>query len=299
MLTFLPPPIVGTLAYLLLILNTLSWGLPLYGLALLKLLAPTPAWRQWTVRLVIRIATYWVSINHGIYRLTQKTVWDVSGLEGLNPNHSYLLICNHQSWLDILVLLHVFNRRIPFPRFFVKQELMWMPVVGVTCWALDFPFMKRYSREVLKKRPELRGRDLETTRKACERFKETSVTVLNFLEGTRLTPKKHARQESPYQHLLRPKAGGIAFTLAAMGEQFNSLLDVTIIYPDKPANMWHFISGGMSRVVVHVQQRDIPPEFLNGDYLNDPHFRQQIQGWVGELWAGKDALIEQMQRQKL
>jgi 1-acyl-sn-glycerol-3-phosphate acyltransferase len=144
----------------------------------------------------------------------------------------YLVNCNHQSWADILVLQHLLTRRIPLLKFFLKQQLVWVPVMGLAWWALDFPFMRRHSDDVLKAHPELRAKDQESTRLACEKFALIPTSVMNFCEGTRFTLAKHQRQQSPYRHLLRPKAGGIALALNVMGDKFRAILDVTIVYPD-------------------------------------------------------------------
>jgi 1-acyl-sn-glycerol-3-phosphate acyltransferase len=237
----------------------------------------------------------WVGANSSMLDLVHRIEWRVTGLDGLDPQGWYLIGCNHQSLVDIPVLQKVFYRRIPFVKFFLKQELIWVPVLGFAWWALDFPFMKRYSREEIARRPELRGKDLETTRRACERFRHVPTSILNFLEGTRRTPGKHAGQQSPYTHLLRPKAGGIAFVIGAMGEMFNALLDVTIVYPDGyDLSFWDLLSGKVRRIVVHVEQRPIPAELLGGDYTDDPAFRDQFQAWVQVLWQEKDALIERL-----
>ena len=172
---------------------------------------------------------------------------------------------NHQSWSDIFVLQHLLTRRIPLLKFFLKQELIWVPVMGLAWCALDFPFMRRHSEAYLKQHPEMRGKDQETTRKACEKFALIPTSVMNFLEGTRFTKAKHARQQSPYRHLLKPKAGGIALALNAMGEKFHSILDVTIVYPDGAPNFWQFLCGDLKHVVVHVQTLPVPPHLLGGD----------------------------------
>lgn len=276
------------------VLSTIFWGVIFHVIALAKFILPLSSWRRLCLRGLLWLIDGWVATNNMIFWLTQKTEWDIQGVDELNPNGWYLVISNHQSWLDIPVLLHVFDRRIPFLRFFLKQELIWVPIIGSVGWALELPFMKRYSRELLQKHPELRGKDLETTRKASERFKKTPVSILNFLEGTRFTAEKYARQESPYRHLLRPKAGGIAFVLQAMGEQFNAMLDVTIIYPNSRASFWEFLSGRMSRISVRVKKLSIPQDFLGGDYMNDTIFREQFQAWVRALWSEKDMLIEQV-----
>jgi 1-acyl-sn-glycerol-3-phosphate acyltransferase len=190
------------------------------------------------------------------------------------------------------VLQRAFFRRIPFIRFFLKQELIWVPLLGLAWWALDFPFMKRYSPQYLLKHPEKRGEDVRTTREACEKFRQTPTSILNFLEGTRFTPEKHREQDSPYAHLLRPKAGGLASAVGAMGDMFTAILDVTIVYPDGPVELWGLLSGQLGRVVVHIEQRPIPRDWIGADYAADLAFRNAFKGWVREIWEEKDALID-------
>ena len=225
MLSFLPAPLRGVLAGLMLALNTLIHCGPLFAVALLKLLVPIPAIQRLLRYVMHGIAESWISVNKFWMNLVYPTRWDTQGMEGLDMRHSYLVTSNHQSWVDILALQYLMNRRMPLLKFFLKQELIWVPVIGLCWWALEFPFMKRYSKEFLAKYPEKRGQDLATTRKACERYKTNPVSVFNFLEGTRFTPSKHEQQNSPFQHLLKPKAGGIAFVLDAMGEQLDALVN--------------------------------------------------------------------------
>ena len=291
MLNFLPAPLVGVIASLLLALNCLFWVPILLVFAVLRLVIPIGAVRRWLAAVLLFIAEAWIACNSAWMTLTQRTAWDVEGVEGLDYRSWYLVNCNHQSWVDILVLQHLFNRRIPLLKFFLKQQLMWVPVMGLAWWALDFPFMRRHSEEYLKKHPEMRAKDQETTRKACAKFAQIPTSVMNFLEGTRFTPAKHARQQSPYQHLLKPKAGGIALALNAMGDKFRSILDVTIVYPDGPPTFWDILSGRVRAVTVRVQQREIPAELLDGDYLGDKAFRGRMQDWVNSLWVEKDALL--------
>jgi 1-acyl-sn-glycerol-3-phosphate acyltransferase len=287
----LPAPLRGLTAASLLALNTLFWVPILLLFALLKLLVPGKSMRLWVDPVLLRIAEAWIAGNSGWMRLTQATVWDVQGLEGLSPRSWYLVNANHQSWVDILVLQHLLNRRIPLLKFFLKQPLIWVPVMGLAWWALDFPFMRRHSEAYLQKHPEMRGRDHETTRRACEKFALIPTSVMNFLEGTRFTAAKQARQQSPYRHLLKPKTGGVAVALNAMGEKFEAVLDVTIVYPDGVPDFWQFLSGQVRRVIVRVQTLPIPSQLLGGDYAGDAAMRQAYQQWVHELWLAKDARI--------
>ena len=291
MLYFLPKPVRGVLALLLYAINTLFWFLPLMLLAVLKLL-PLKRWQAWLTYLLDAIAVAWISMNNVTTRLFTRIDWQVEGLEALSRKDWYLLLANHQSWADILVLQNLFNRRIPFLKFFLKKELLYVPFMGLAWWALDFPFMKRYSKAELAKKPELQGKDIETTRKACAKFRFKPVTVMNFVEGTRFTKGKHDKQQSPYQHLLKPKAGGVAFVLGAMGQQLHKILDVTIHYPERIPTFWDYISGAVHAIRVQVRVLPITEQLL-GDY-QDPAFRASFQQWVNELWQYKDQQLQQM-----
>lgn len=292
MLHFLPAPLVGLIATVLMTLNALFWVPLLLVVSSLKLVLPFKRVRLLIDPVLLLIAEAWIACNGGWMALTQNTTWDVQGIEGLNPNGWYLVNSNHQSWVDILVLQRLLNRRIPLLKFFIKHELIWVPVMGLAWWALEFPFMRRHSEEFLKKHPEMRGKDQETTRKACEKYALIPTSVMNFLEGTRFTKAKHAKQQSPYRHLLKPKAGGMALALDAMGERFQAILDVTIVYPDGAPTFKHFLLGKMRRVVVRVRVLPIPHHLMGGNYAQDPAFREAFSQWVQQLWRDKDAQIE-------
>lgn len=298
MLSFLPPTMRGIVASCLLVANTLLLGPFLITISLLRFIIPLQGWQRSCTAAGIRIAELWISSNSLWMKLTQQMQWDVEGIEQLDKNQWYLVSSNHQSWADILILQHLLNRKIPMLKFFLKRQLIWVPVIGLCWWALDFPFMKRYSKEYLEKYPHKRGKDFESTQRACEKFKYIPVTVFNFLEGTRFSPAKHQEQNSPYQWLLKPKAGGIAFVVGAMGDNLNALLDVTIAYPKhKQPSFWDFMCGKVNRLRVRVQQKPIPEQFLNRNYHEDETFRNEFQQWVTQLWQEKDALLDQLHQQ--
>lgn len=282
---------------LLLLLNTLILIGPMMLIALLKLVLPGKALRTACSRGVMWVAETWAEIDKLIFATLTPTVWDIRGGEGLRRDRSYLVVSNHQSWVDIPALVQGFNRKTPYFKFFLKQELIWVPVIGLCWWALEFPFMKRYSKEFLAKHPEKRGQDLATTRKACERYKSNPVSVFNFLEGTRLTPQKHAQQNSPFQYLLKPKAGGIAFVLDAMGEQLDAIVNVTIHYPGGNPGFWDLLCGNVGEVVVRFAKLDVPAEFVGHNYDQDEEYRLQFQQWVNQLWQAKDAQLAELHRQ--
>lgn len=297
MLRFLPAPLRGVLAGLILITNTLIFCWPLFIGALLKAALPFTAAQRVINYCAHACAQAWISVNKTWMNWVQPIQWDVQGLESVDMQHSYLVTSNHQSWVDILILQYQLNRKAPFLKFFLKQELIWVPVIGLCWWALEFPFMKRFSKEFLAIHPEKRGQDMLTTRKACERYKVNPVSVFNFLEGTRLTPAKQAQQNSPFKYLLKPKAGGIAFVLDAMGEQLAALLNVTIHYPNGTPTFIDLLCGRLQRVVVRFKQVEIPAQFIGKNYDNDDAYRLAFQQWVNQLWEEKDAELERLHQQ--
>ncbi|AYN13982.1 acyltransferase [Pseudomonas monteilii] len=286
--------LTGILTTTLLLLNTVVLICPLLVFALLKLVLPGRG-RDYASWAVMWVAETWSEIDKAIFALCIPTQWDIRGVENLRKDTSYLAVSNHQTWVDIPALIESLNRRTPFFKFFLKKELIWVPLLGLAWWGLDYPFMKRYSKAFLDKHPELKGKDLEITKAACELFKRQPVTVVNYLEGTRFTEAKRQEQQSPYRYLLKPKAGGVAFVLAALGEQLDALLDVTIVYPgNKAPGFWDLLNGSISRVIIDIQVRELDPALWDGDYENDPAFRQTVQAWVNQLWLEKDQRIEQL-----
>jgi 1-acyl-sn-glycerol-3-phosphate acyltransferase len=293
MFATLPALLRIPLVMLLLAANIVLHVLPLFALTLVKVVLPIHAIRLACSRALVVIAESWIAVNSRMFEWFTRTRWQLDGLTDLHRDGNYLVLCNHQSWVDIPVLQKIFNRRIPFLRFFLKSQLIWVPLLGAAWWALDFPFMKRYSRETLAAHPELQGKDMEATRRACEKFRHMPVSVMNFAEGTRFTPAKHDAQSSPHRHLLRPKAGGVAFVLDAMGDALHAILDVTIVYPNGPCTMMDLIAGRIRDIRVHVRELPINDE-LRGDYESDAAFRERFQLWVNALWSEKDARIGRM-----
>jgi 1-acyl-sn-glycerol-3-phosphate acyltransferase len=285
----LPATVRGVVTSFILGLNTLVMSALLVPPSLVKLLVPVDRVRRTCDRALNALATRWVATNDAWIAAVNPARWDVQGVDNLHPRGWYLVSSNHQSWVDILVLQRVFRGRIPFLKFFLKRELIWVPVIGLAWWALDFPFMKR------GKGHGARQSDLASTRQACEKFKRIPTSVINFVEGTRFTPAKHAKQASPYRHLLKPKIGGLGIALATMGEQFEALLDVTIVYPHGAPRFWDLLSGRIDAITVRVQQREIPADVLGGDPIGDKAYRQRVSRWVEAQWSDKDALIDALQ----
>ena len=277
--------------------NTVLHVVPLLLVALLKALLPVPRLRLACNSLLTGIAESWIGVNTLLVDRLSGARFHVSGADGLQVDGHYLVLANHQSWVDIVVLQKVFNRRIPLLRFFLKRQLIWVPLLGLAWWALDFPFMGRHTRAEIAKNPELGRRDMEATRLACEKFRAIPVAVMNFVEGTRFTPEKHARQASPYRHLLKPKAGGVAYVLDAMGDALHGILDVTIAYPGGRPTMIDLMAGRVPAVHVSVRQRPLPLDIAATGDGDERAARARFQQWMNALWREKDDELGRLLRE--
>jgi 1-acyl-sn-glycerol-3-phosphate acyltransferase len=284
--------LLGVLAVLVLTLSTLLVFIPIFAFGLLKLI-PNKAWRIWCTQVIDVCVTFWIMINNGYLSSFYNIDWQISGLESVKRKGWYLVVANHQSWLDIVVLHRALNRKIPVLKFFIKEQLKWVPLLGFAWWAMGCPFMKRYSRDYIAKNPHKRGKDLAATRKACEQFKYMPVSIMNFVEGTRFTPKKHKQQKSPYSNLLAPKTGGISYVISTMGEQLTSLIDVTIIYPDGKTTLWDFLCHRINKIKVIIRSIPIPEKFIHNNYFDNSNNKAEFKAWLKEQWAQKDLLIQQ------
>ena len=291
MLNFLPGPVLFILSLSLLIINTAVWGSLISLGGLVKIVMPVQRARNAVTTVMNRFMWAWACCNGGILYLIAKIEWDVQGLEGLDKNSWYLLISNHLSGFDIAAQTYVLRNHIPMLKFFLKKELIYVPIMGLGCWALDMPFMNRTSPAKLKKNPKLKGKDLATTRRACEKFRNMPTSIINYVEGSRFTQDKRQRQNSPYQYLLRPKAGGIAFTLSAMGEQFTNLLDMTIVYPDAPEDiLFGVMNGKVNKIILRINALPVP-QVDAARYFSESEYRVEFQRWLNQVWAEKDQQI--------
>ena len=294
MLRFLRGPILGVIAMIFWVLNTLFWTSFFFIIGLFKLIIPNKTWRRGCTGILDELAGGWMSTNNWLINLCIGVKWEVVGDVKLKMNDWYLVISNHQSWADIVVLMQIFNRKIPLLKFFIKKQLIYVPILGLVWWALDYPFMKRYTKAKLASKPQLRNKDLDVTLKACERFKDAPAAVMNFVEGSRFTPDKHQKQASPFKFLLNPRAGGIANAINVMNKQLSGIIDVTIVYPKGFNTLWHLLSGKITTIKVFLRHIPIAPQLV-GDYQNDPEFRARFQSWLNTIWQEKDKLLLEAQ----
>jgi 1-acyl-sn-glycerol-3-phosphate acyltransferase len=277
---------------LLLIAALCFWGTAFIAVMLFRIAAlPFPRLRPPFVQAMAEVADGFALTCRTIFFLTLPTIWEIRGTDRIRRDGLYLLMSNHRAWTDIFALFVAVGGKVPFFRFFIKQGLIWFPIIGLAAWGLEFPFMKRYSREYLAKNPHRRGTDLATTRRACERYRDVPVTMVNFVEGTRFNRRKQRIQGSPFENLLRPRIGGISFVLASLGASLHGIYDVTIAYPGTDGGVFSFIAGRVPRVVVELRQLDVPPRFFDAGVTEPGSLRDELRDWLHELWQEKDARI--------
>lgn len=273
--------------------STFFHGPPVLALGLTKLFKKS----QKVDETNINITNSWLGINNWLIdHILPNTQWDITVDDDLDLNMQgrYLMTCNHQSWVDTTVNQYFGLTRMPLTRFFTKWELIFIPFVGQAFKILGFPMMKRHSKAQIAKNPELKFRDMEEARKSCEQLLSQPFTLLNYLEGTRFTPEKHQQQNSPYTHLLKPKAGGLALALDILGDKIDALMDMTIVYPNGAPGYGEFWLGDVPRIAVNMRKINIPDWVFGGNYEDDAEYRERFQAWVDELWTEKDQLISAM-----
>ena len=280
----------GALSFFLIVINTLFWCSFLLSIAVLKLLVPIESWKRLCTKWIIAIGECWIFCNGLWIKLLHNPQWTVTGFDSLNQSDWYLAMANHQSWADIFILQGITNRKIPMLKFFMKDVLIWVPVIGLAWWALDMPFLKRYTEEQIKKDPSLRGKDVIEMKKSFGRFARYPVSIFSFSEGTRFTEAKRVSQDSPYDQLLRPKSGGIGLTLSTM-PYIKKALDFTIKYNSNYRTFWDFLCGRMSSVEIQVKIIDVPENLVQKNYMEDEKFREELKEWLYSVWEEKNKFL--------
>lgn len=276
-------PLRGTAAAGFIALSTVFWSSAVYLLAALRPLC-SEAGRVALGTAMFRMVDGWVvGVRAACNRLRVVRI-DAEVAGPLRRDGCYLVICNHRSWADILVLTFAFYGCIPQFKFFTKRELIWVPFIGLALWLLDFPLLRRYSRAQLAAKPALRERDRAVVQRACNGFLERPTSVLNFVEGTRFSTAKRERQGAPYRHLLLPKSGGVAMTLAGLGDRLDGIVDATISYPGPAPSFWSFLCGRCPVVRLHAAL--LPPP-LAGPTPD----AEGVRRWLAARWQCKDARL--------
>lgn len=286
----------GIVSLTLYCLNMIILAMAILALMLVLCITPVKSWREWLMNIILKIPLLWQRLNYWIMTISAYGKWDIQGSGELSSQKWYLLVSNHRSWFDILLIGGIFHQKIPFIKFFMKKQLLWtLPIAGVACYFLGYPFMSRHTQSQIKKNPKLKGKDLETTRKACLTLKKRPSAVLNFVEGTRFSKQKQISKESPYRHLLRPKAAGIAMVMQEMHDCLEGVLDVTIHYRANKISLWRIACGRFDKITIHYQLYPINT-IVPDNHYQDRSLRTNVQQWLNDVWLKKDKFLDTLNR---
>ena len=268
-LTLIGQHALSILSAIWVISNLVVWVslliLTLPALSILKPLGREQAlepWIGWIYRSAVRIDSFWML----------RVVAIQLEVKGEVPSHpSPIVIVNHQSWFDIPIVQEIISARGPRLTFLVKRSLVWVPVIGWICMLLGFPRLRRTGLL------EDRALDLNAVSQAAKQGVAARHALLIFAEGTRFTLKKRSDQNSPFDHLLRPRVGGFAAACQNFPEG-TPIIDLSIYY-DGSSHFWRCLGGATKVIRVDVSTHSLDQTMSAEAFLN-------------ERWRAKDAWLQ-------
>ena len=285
---------IGIFSSFILVSNTLILAVLMIPLGVIKFLIPLRTLRASFTRIIIKIGELWIDVNSLWVIYLHKPNIEITGEENLNGDSWFLSTSNHQSAADIFIVQYITNRKIPMLKFFIKYELIYVPVIGICWWALDMPFLKRYTQKQIKKNPKLKGRDYKKMKKSLEHYSLHPVSIFSYAEGTRFTEKKHKLQKSEFTNLLKPKEGGLAIALSNVNK-IKELIDITIIYDNDNLGFWNYLCGNIKNIKVFISKIEVPSKYLTENLISSEELRGDFKLWLNSIWKEKDVLISNNQ----
>ena len=286
--------IKGILPLAYITINLTIWILPLLLLAVIKLIVPLQPIKQAVYRLMIGFYFVAVKIDLVLFQWILNIRFEVDSLDDLQADKNYLIVSNHRSWADILVYQTILIDQTPIIKFIVKKELIFLPLVGLICWAYEYPLVHRNSI----KDGSTRNNNLKTDQKILKDklldIGRNPTAIINFAEGSRYSQERGDRYSSPHANLLKSRTGGLFFILKTFGQQFDYLLDFTILYDCTEPIFFKFLSGKCRRVKVRVNKFPMSDLLQSlSDSSNTLSF-EKVDEWLKILWSGKDKIIDRM-----
>ena len=285
----------GSLSAVFITLNTAAVCALLYPMALIRLLL-IGSWRSVLTRRMDLIIDLWVSANNGLIRAFRLIDINVDWPEEpLRRDCWYMVVSNHQTWTDIILLQSVLRPALPPLKFFTKRELLWLPLAGLAMKLLGFPYVRRARQSEGGNSQAAAGKDRDAINAACAVFGNHPTAVLSFLEGTRFTPAKRDARNSRFQHLLNPKTGGLCAVLSGLADELDTLVDVTIHYPGDPPGFWEFLQGKCPRARMRVDAYHLNAEMRDPDPAVQ---RAEVGAFIETLWQAKDVRMGEVEAEQ-
>lgn len=255
-------------------LNLCYWCVPLVFLLIGK--TCLPRWNKSWNRVCDAIYRNAVRIDDWLLHNVSHARWHSNEI---TFNHqTYVLVANHVSWSDILLLQSIVAKNGPIIKFLCKWQLTLVPIFGLIILAFDFPILRRQAKRRSHEK-DRRESDLDRIRRACRTLGENPAAILSFAEGTRFTDSKHEATGAPYRHLLPPRLGGLETIIRSLSHLEPLLIDVSIAYA-RPCTLWQFLGGS----VPEVQLKCSTTTHATLRYTS-------VQDWLNDAWREKDDYI--------
>ena len=184
-----------------------------------------------------RWPSFFQSLWVGWLLKTNRIHLHLEGLENLDENQSYILVCNHASILDIPGIISA----APFPvRFIAKKSLIWFPIFGWFLCAADHILVDRE-----------RATSAFKNLKKASSLLQKGISIIVFPEGTR----------SPDGEVKEFKRG--AFLLPLRSKFPVIPVSVAGTYEMLPRQGWCFWPGTMHiRMGASIPIGDLSPQEL-------------------------------------
>lgn len=215
--------------------------------------------------------------------------------DSMFANESALVVCNHRSWADT-VILYSLARQVRMHgdlKFLAKRSLLAFPIYGFAGWVLDVViFIKRQSQSAGRRMGKMFSALVDPRRG------NHPYWVISYLEGTRFTEAKRLsaldfareRHLKTLDYLLQPRTKGFVATVHALRHNAQAVYDVTIGYQladngrivPSFSNLYLMLS--LTDRIVHVHQRRIPVAEL-------PQEEEKLKQWIYTLYEQKDELL--------
>lgn len=117
-------PILFVLTTALTILVTVLCSIPITIAGIIKLLLPIPFIWRYISSFADFMMWCWCQGLSMLMRLNVGLKWEIDGLEDLSKENWYLVISNHKSWTDIVVLCVLLRNHIPMNKYFWSNSLL-------------------------------------------------------------------------------------------------------------------------------------------------------------------------------
>ena len=234
----------------------------------------------------------WIKVNEIILVDFLKIHVDFIGVDQLSPNKWYHIVSNHQSFMDILLIQIFCYRNNLNNKFFMKQSLLFFPFIGISCWGLDFVFIKRFSRKDIKDSPDKVSKLHNYIAEKCKSYMSTPCAVVNFVEGTRANKQK--MQHSKYKKLLAPQPMGLSLMINAIPVA-EEVIDFSINYSILEPSFLKILYQQPSKTTCSYRVVAVP-DGLSGNYRSDKSFRKRFNSWLQQFWLEKDNILDNLTR---